>query len=756
MDILSGEESEEEQFAINDDYAKSYNKWRPAEHLQRLKDKYGKNPEEDDEDSDESSEDEDAQDLTPEVERDFFKTLSSLKKKDPKIYDGKTEFFKKGEKMEGKEKKEKPVRIGDIERQVMVEKGGKFDEMEDENLAEKCGTGKTYVDEMSDIKKGFKIDIDSDEEEEEEQGFLVKREKTNEEKNVEDEEYKSWLSGQKDDVADENVANELGDLRKYWNSNKLDKGEKFLRDYILNKGYIDDDDKNYVPTYDEVVHDSDEGLSEDEENVKKQEEFEVKFNFRSEEPDQEFIKRYPRTFKDSMRKKDESRKVKRKEVEERKEKEKDKKKEELKFLKSMKRDEILEKLDKLRKITGNKDMDFKDEDIEADFDPEEYDKRMKKVFEDYDGDAAAADDEGKPIFSDLDDDDFDEDHDAEHWDNWTGTKGDDEAQPNCEDEDFNMDCDYDEKAQNKKELIESTKGRKKSRRKSKFAEAIENTQDKPVFNPDEKTFEEYVDEYYKLDCEDIIGDLPCRFKYRKVEPNDFGLSCDEILNAKDPELNAWVSLRKSCQYRSEAEEKHDVHVYRNKGKNSNLKKKVLPSLFETKEENEEEQKEGQVTKKKKKKKKKKKPKVGVDEVVAGGSGEASKDSVKESGDNTKKRKLNTEDDLENSKKVKVDATSSQNVVVVEEGKKKRKKKKKNPQNQQLGSSISLKGVAAFYNKSNGTQQKNSFKNKPGKGTNDKEAFTADRLKAYGINPRKFKKEKYKKMDEEKKKMSAAK
>lgn len=59
-----------------------------------------------------------------------------------------------------------------------------------------------------------------------------------------------------------------------------------------------------------------------------------------------------------------------------------------------------------------------------------------------------------------------------------------------------------------------------------------------------------IDNYYKLDFEDIIaGGIKTRFKYKRVESADYGLDEEDLLYADDKKLNQYVSIKKLAPYR---------------------------------------------------------------------------------------------------------------------------------------------------------------------------------------------------------------
>lgn len=578
-DLLAGgsDSDEEVELKLNEDYAKNYNKWREKEELQKLKDKYGDGATLDSSSSSSESEDEDAEELTPDVEKKFLETLSALKSKDPKIYHKDTVFFEgvndaAAAKGKGQGKKEKPMFLKDYERKVILEKEGVFsdDEEDEEESARNIKSSKhsgqyATAEEEEQLKRSFKAALADDDSDADDGDSLLKTaEKSKEKKAENDQEYVSWLKGEVDKLKQKKDAEKLGYLRSYWNSDSLEKSEEFLRDYILNKRYLEKNNRAPVRVEEE------EDLSEDEATLEQQETFEHKFNYRFEEPDAEFIKKYPRTMQDSMRRKDDRRRVKRQETRERKQEEKELKKEEIKRLKALKRKEILDKLERLKEITGNDQVGFADEDIDGDFDPQEYDRRMNDIFnKDYYEQAC---EEQKP------EDPVDEEVGLEDWDNWNGEQGEEEAG-----DEGGYDCDdngenYDEADPSTSDWRGDGERRGKRRRRSVFAKTI--SKKKPLFDPSSKTFEEYFDEYYKLDFEDIVGGMPTRFRYRTVVPNDFGLTVDEILAAKDKELNRWCSVKKTCQHRPEHEEFQELQNYKKKASNLALKRKIFPSLFQ--------------------------------------------------------------------------------------------------------------------------------------------------------------------------------
>ncbi|XP_072255702.1 protein KRI1 homolog [Pyxicephalus adspersus] len=555
------------ELKINRGFAERYERYREKEELQRLKDRYGDKAEENSESS--SSESEDEPEIDPELDKDFYRTLSLLKKKDPRIYQEDTTFYRETDETSSKQSKstkEKPMYLKDYERKVILEKEGKYEDEESSDgedgiFQDQRSRSPTYLEEQRQIKESFQKfvrDSDSEEDEGTTANLLTKRVKTKKEQEAEEEKYVAWLKGQKE-IEEKEDLKEMSYLKQYWTDPSLDEGEKFLRDYILNKEYVEsesDEEEECPPALEEAPHVSD---SEDEGELflKKQEDFERKYNFRFEEPDSDLVKTFPRTIAQSVRRKDDRRKLKREEIKERKRKEKEKKEEELKQLKNLKRKELQDKLQKLRELTGEQNLGVTEEDLMEDFDPEKHDEIMQKCFGD---DYYGVEEDQKPQFDD------EEELDGEwNWDNWTGAeeeRKDEEDENNeqvedsqiyCDDPNFVMDADYDPQAapapsrkERKRMRLEREKNAKK-RKKSLFAEVV--SKEKPVFNPDDKTFQEYVEEYYKMDYEDIVDDLPCRFKYRQVVPCDFGLSTEEILTADDKELNRWCSLRKTCMYR---------------------------------------------------------------------------------------------------------------------------------------------------------------------------------------------------------------
>ncbi|GAB0100865.1 Protein KRI1 homolog [Sergentomyia squamirostris] len=531
-DDNSGEE--ELTFTTNAKFAKSYDKKCQKELLKKLKDQ-----DSDSADSSSSGEESEEDDgfADEDFDKTFFSTLASIKARDPKIYKKDVKFFGEIDLANRKRSRDdKPITIRDLERKVLLENDGMFEE----NKNSKSHTPVMTLEEKEDKQMFEKFLSDSDDED-----IL----------------FKSKKASAPDEKSSEINPEVIRPITKFWNDPEISKEEAYLRDYILKRRFRDD-----------AEEDEDANLTDDEEDLEKQAEFEQRVNFRFEEPDQVHLKRFPRTITTSVRNVDDKRKRKREEVKERKAREKEERRRELEKLKELKKQEIEEKIAKLKQVSGSENLPFDDADLSDDFNPEEYDRKMKEIFNDeYYG---IDEGEDKPECPDI------EDLKVNDWDNYDPEEA-EQSDPHCDDPDFNMDCEYDattSRTNFEKEMMEKSQSKKRKKRRSQFAEILR--KEKPVFNPaDEKTYSDYIDEYYKMDCEDVIGDVKCRFKYTETVPNDFGLSVEEILLAKNKELNKWASLKKAVQIRPKHVELNEVQQYERKRNNMFLKRNILKSVY---------------------------------------------------------------------------------------------------------------------------------------------------------------------------------
>lgn len=751
------EEKEEIEFKTNKSYAKHYDEFRKKEVLGQLK-----NLESEGESSSSEDETTDEEVVDPDFDKEFFRTLAYLKRRDPAKYEEKPSFFENVKPveevaLEKRKKKEKPMTLKDYERKVILEKGGVYEDEDENPRQQPRPESPSLVQQQEQIKDEIrralsKIDTDDEEEEEAKGGLLKERSKSKEEKEREQADYLSWLADKKTKEVPSEEVKPLEPLKEFWSSKSLSKEDVFLKDYILNKRFVDSSGE--VPTYDDIV-----ATSEDEEELEKQEEYERQYNFRFEEPDAEYIKRYPRNVEESVRIERNKRKEQRQILKERKQREKEQQKRELEELKAIKLQEIKDRIQKLKEIAATENMTLNEEELESDFDPEEHDRRMQRMFDDdYYGI-----DEGdqKPEFPDLDEEMGIENYDREKIDPDEQQQGD--SGPYCEDDDFVMDADFEENQKKKKskkdleeELLEASgsKKNKKGKRISKFAEVLK--KEKPLFDPeDEKTYGEYIDEYYKLDYEDMIGDTPCRFRYVETVPNDFGLTVEEILMANTRELNRWASVKKTVQIRPKYSELSEIELYKRKAQNEELKKKILPSLYAPQDDKSDEEDEikqmkvNTITKlddedtvenaetvpaedKKKKKKKKKKPTVEESSTKEDKSAEVTEvtaEIVKTSADSkkSKKKRKNSEhvEQPEDNKAIEKQETHAE-----EHKKSKKRKREAAEQGTAEESKPHSKNKQQKFNKEH---KHNSHFESNQAPTN----VTDSRLRAFGINPRKF-------------------
>lgn len=457
-----------------------------------------------------------------EKEKEFFETLIRLRNQDPSLRDGNVTLFKmydalkkKGEKNgEAGSSDQKAMYLKDLVAKHLIEEGPEFadsDNNNDEGKGKK--KMKTYEEEQEDIRKAF---LEAAEDKEDEDELLRVKNKVGVDEDGSDSEIKNLVNQYPAD----------------------DEDHKFLINYMLKKPWLEEGK--------EVPDDELDKLSEEERFDEEVDEYE----FRFQENTGDRIMGHSREVEGSVRKKVNARKEQRKHKEERMEIARLERDEELRHLKNLKKKEIDGKVKKIMESAGIREEEvapLSAKELEKEFDPEEYDRMMNKAFGDK---YYEAEDVDSGFGSDRDEDEDAGEIEKPDFDKEDELLGLPKGWDSCGDGDgflatrerilkMKNDGDHDDEEEEEVEEEEEEEvevkqdGKRKRKRKLALLE---------------KAKEAMMEEYYKLDYEDVIGDLKTRFKYTKIKPNRYGLSGAEILTMDEQELNQYVSLKKLAPY----------------------------------------------------------------------------------------------------------------------------------------------------------------------------------------------------------------
>ncbi|KAG1772093.1 hypothetical protein EDD22DRAFT_976667 [Suillus occidentalis] len=548
--MLSDSDTEDIQtLTINEHYAKAFEYKKEREELAKLKDKYGSDFEEDaDEETDSEdaeSEDEDGEELTPAVDAAILRTLARIKKKDPAIYDAENIIF------EGRSRSALPFSKPLTFRQAALASAL-------EANTSRSPTPEPYIpthtEEQLQLRDETRAAFHTAVDESDDDGLLVPREKTKDELEHEEEEYREYLRhavgqdleglieiensgiGAEAEKGEEGAGGKRKSKTKkkgkeVKGKSKQEADQEFLMNYILNRGWIDKSAKR-LPTYKEIVKpkltkskakdlvtdseseasDQEQGnvadgkkrtnehtIEDDDEFEEIADAFETSYNFRFEEPDATTIKSFPRIITSTVRRVDTTRKEGRERKKLRQEEELEKKHEEVKRLKALKMKEIRRKLERIGREGG----------VSIDPDAEE-----------------------KPIWDD--------------------------------------DVDIDDIIPPSQLPESSTSAKKKKKKKKKKDEDKDGGVDIDAMDADivhehndeedwdgteemrKRKLDEYMDEVYGLEFNDMVAGMPTRFKYATTAPQTFALTPAEILMATD---KISINTKRLTEFREKLKER---------------------------------------------------------------------------------------------------------------------------------------------------------------------------------------------------------
>lgn len=545
MKLFDGDDSENNglsKIQIDHEFAKRYEYNKKREDLQRYEElkKNGRVGVSGSDSEDSSFSDEELS-IEPSKNKDleFFDALIKVKNKDPILKDKDAKLFHSDSESKSENesdigndrtkrgtgdgrKGKKPMYLKDVISKQLIEAGPEFDDEDDDQMVIKGKNNgnkvKTYNEEQEEFTRDILKAIEEGNNHAEEDGYFFKV-KEGDSTEVEEEESE--------------IGNKLDEY--FGEDEKLDTDTMFLKDYIRKQMWLDDGRRSNDAGGGEIE------FSDDEDEIERQEDYEREFNFRFEENAGDRVMGHSRRVEGSVRKKENSRKLQRDRKDERIAQAEFERKEELKYLKNLKKKEINEKLQKIREVSGigKSEKSLLDEDyLEEEFDPEEYDRKMGEAFDD-------------------------EYYKAEDVDPEFGSEGDEDGgtlqKPDFDEEDelLGLPKNWDDVKESgegfasvRRRILERTEGdgdenelledghneskRSKKRKPSEIEKAVR---------------EQLMEEYYKLDYEDTVGDLKTRFKYKPVKPRRYGLTPDQIVKVDEKDLNQYVSIKKLAPYR---------------------------------------------------------------------------------------------------------------------------------------------------------------------------------------------------------------